>query len=96
MELNTIWPIAEIEKYMSLYSTEDQKLSMNIYDFEKFFYYKRSENQKCTEVQIHDQDHHNDLTKCSVGGDCYDFELNFYNNANCVESNESCGSFTVV
>ena len=44
MELNSVWPMGEVDKYMYLFSTEEPKSSMNIYDFENFYYYKRSEN----------------------------------------------------
>jgi hypothetical protein len=42
-------------------------------------------------MEIHDNDAHKDIIKCSVGQNCYDFDNDKYVNNNCVEENESCG-----
>lgn len=105
LELNINFPYTEVRTFMDKFSDSKNKPypinsdktlnpTMNLFDFELFYYYKSTDQQKCTELEIHDTDHHKDLTKCSVGGDCYDETLGKYDNKNCAEPNESCGAVT--
>ena len=91
---------------MQLYSTQDPKTSMNIFDFQKFYYHKSTLstewvnplNSQCTDIEINDlKDNIPDVARCTVDNteECYDLDAGKYSNALCTEPTESCAALTI-